>query len=240
MNAVGKTDVGITRSNNEDYFVICEELNLYVVADGMGGHNAGEVASKLACETIISKIKEMMAEGRFSWENDIEQVVEHTNDVILQYVAENPNCRGMGTTLVIAYLEEGSIKLINIGDSRCYGYTKEGLLQLTKDHSLVAELVKLGTITQEEAQTHPDRNIITSALGVSKQYEIYRSMYPCNRFDGFLLCTDGLTNMVSNEEILKLIVNEAFDRLPNQLVSLANKMGGKDNITVVCVENKEV
>lgn len=240
MNAIGKTDVGITRSNNEDYFVISEELNMYVVADGMGGHNAGEVASKLACETIVSAVKKLKKAGKFSWENDIEKVIEDTNQAILNYVGENPNCRGMGTTVVVAYMDGASIYLVNIGDSRCYGYNKDGMVQLTKDHSLVAELVKLGTITQEEALTHPDRNIITSALGVSPQYEIYRSMFPVDRFDGFVLCTDGLTNMVTVQDMFKLIINETFDRLPEQLVSLANKMGGKDNITVVCVGNKEV
>lgn len=236
MKAIGKSDVGITRKNNEDFYVLSDENRLFVVADGMGGHNAGEIASKLACESIVRIIDEKLKQGQFSWDEDVEAVISTVNASILDYVKENPNCRGMGTTLVMAYFRNDCLYLINIGDSRCYGLNDTKMLQLTKDHSLVAELVKMGTITQEEALTHPDRNIITSALGVSQSYEIHKAVYDANSFQKLLICTDGLTNMVDVETVESLMRTEAFDSIPERLIDIANQNGGKDNITVVCVE----
>lgn len=236
MRAVGKTDVGVTRSNNEDFFILCPEHKLFVVADGMGGHNAGEVASRLACESVVKALSQKIKSGQFSWNKEIDGILDYANETILNYVKDNPNCKGMGTTLVLAYMEEQVMYLINIGDSRCYGLNGKKMIQLTKDHSLVAELVKMGSITQEEALTHPDRNVITSALGVSKQYEVYKSSFSVSDFEKFLICTDGLTNMVDLDTIQDVMTNEVFDRVPERLVSLANQNGGKDNITVVCIE----
>lgn len=236
MRAVGKTDVGVTRVNNEDFFILCPEHKIFVVADGMGGHNAGEVASRLACESVVKALSQKIKSGHFSWNEDIDGILDYANETILNYVKDNPNCKGMGTTLVLAYLEEQVMYLINIGDSRCYGLNGKKMIQLTKDHSLVAELVKMGSITQEEALTHPDRNVITSALGVSKQYEVYKSSFSVVDFEKFLICTDGLTNMVDLETIQNVIKNDVFDTVPERLVTLANQNGGKDNITVVCIE----
>lgn len=236
MRAVGKTDVGVTRSNNEDYFILCPEHKIFVVADGMGGHNAGEIASRLACESVVKVLSQKIKSGHFSWNQEIDGILDYANESILNYVKDNPNCKGMGTTLVLAYMEEQIVYLINIGDSRCYGVKDQKMIQLTKDHSLVAELVKMGSITQEEALTHPDRNVITSALGVSKQYEVYKSAFSIKDFEQFLICTDGLTNMVDLESIQDVITNEVFDTVPERLVTLANQNGGKDNITVVCIE----
>ncbi|MGX8797919.1 Stp1/IreP family PP2C-type Ser/Thr phosphatase [Fusibacter sp. JL298sf-3] len=236
MKAIGVSDVGVTRTNNEDYYLLCQSNDLYVVADGMGGHKAGEVASKLACESIVSGLKALSTVEDTEFSSALDSVLFTANQTLLDYVKENPNCKGMGTTVVVVYRKRDHLHVLNIGDSRCYGLSNGELIQLTKDHSLVAELVKMGSISQEEALTHPDRNIITSALGVSEQYEVHKARYDVNQFEQLLICTDGLTNMVDTDSIYKVLTDETFEAVPQTLVDMANENGGKDNITVVCIE----
>ncbi len=236
MRAIGITDVGITRTNNEDFFMICNEKHLVIVADGMGGYSAGEVASEIATTTIMASIEAQMAKSTWAFESDIEGALKEANEAILNFVKAHKNCRGMGTTVVVVYVNGDEIHVANVGDSRCYAISKDEIIQLTKDHSLVAELVKIGSISAEEAEQHPDKNIITSALGVEQHYEVFKAKYGIKKEKYLLVCSDGLTNMVPSNEILKVFNEESFETIPEKLVAMANQNGGKDNITVVCIE----
>ncbi|OJV64735.1 MAG: hypothetical protein BGO41_14145 [Clostridiales bacterium 38-18] len=233
MKAVALTDVGKMRENNEDYFILCEESALYVITDGMGGYQAGEVAAEIAAKNIVEKFNEKSALGV---EEKFKAILEKANEAIISYVKEHPECRGMGTTSVLTHFEGDSFWVVNVGDSRCYGIRDNEIIQLSEDHSLVAELVKIGSISVEEAEKHPDRNIITSALGVDRQFDIFIRQYKINDFTHIVLCSDGLSNMVSSLELLELIQNTDFYLVPQAMVDLANHNGGKDNITVICIE----
>lgn len=233
MRAVALTDVGLKRENNEDYYLIREDLNLFLVADGMGGYHAGEIASEIASKTIASVLE---AYEGFEFERDIHEVLIKANEAILEFVIQNPECRGMGTTVVLVYLTDDEIWVANVGDSRCYGLGNEGLIQLSEDHSLVAELVKIGSISAEEATTHPDRNVVTSALGVDRRFEVFYKNYSRSVFKRILLCSDGLSNMVDKVELEKLAKLDVFESIPQKMIDSANSYGGRDNITVVCIE----
>ena len=137
---------------------------------------------------------------------------------------------------MVAHLKDNILYIANVGDSRCYAITENNVTQLTKDHSLVAELVKIGSISAEEAEMHPDKNIITSALGVDSKFEIYKTSYDINDYKYILICSDGLSNMLTTDEILSIFKNHDFDEVSELLVQSANQNGGKDNITVVCIE----
>jgi len=233
MRAAARTDVGVTRENNEDFLLIHEALNLFIVSDGMGGYQAGEIASEIAAKTIMASFKK---KEHFNFETDIESLLIEANEAILAYVKDHSECRGMGTTVVIAYVVDNEIWVANVGDSRCYGISGDSVMQLSEDHSLVSELVKIGSISAEEAEKHPDRNIITSALGVDRKFEIFKVKHRKADFSHLLLCSDGLSNMVSSNEVLDVFKRIDFDQIPKVLVDSANAHGGRDNITVVCVE----
>ncbi|HAS72582.1 MAG TPA: Stp1/IreP family PP2C-type Ser/Thr phosphatase [Clostridiales bacterium UBA8960] len=233
MRAVALTDVGITRDNNEDFYIISENLSLFIVSDGMGGYHAGEIASELAANSVLEAFNMKQA---FNFEIDVHDLLVHANEKIIEYVKAHPECRGMGTTIVVAYLDENHLWIANVGDSRCYGISQNGIVQLSEDHSLVAELVKIGSISPEEAERHPDRNVITSALGVERNFEVFIAKFDIKDYSHILLCSDGLSNMVSSQELMDVIKSEPFDRIPKTLIDLANQKGGKDNITAVCVE----
>lgn len=169
MRAIALTDVGKTRENNEDYYLMNKDLSLFIVSDGMGGYKAGEVAAEIASQSILEAFSR---KSQMNFEKEITDIFEEANESILAYVKAHPECRGMGTTSVVAYIEEDILWIANVGDSRCYALQDGKLTQLSEDHSLVAELVKIGSISPEEAESHPDRNIITSALGVDRKFEI--------------------------------------------------------------------
>jgi protein phosphatase len=236
MKVVGLTDKGIKRSNNEDFFIIGKNDNLFVVADGMGGYNAGEVAAEIASKTIVETIENRMNDNNFNFVEHIDEVLELANREIMAYVENNPECRGMGTTVVVCYIESGVVYVANVGDSRCYSLKDGEILQLTQDHSLVAELVKIGSISVEEAEMHPDKNIITSALGVDNEFETFKHQFDASKIDYLLICSDGLSNMVSSDEILRIFDENDFEGIAEKLIEQANENGGKDNITVVCVD----
>lgn len=233
MRAVALTDVGITRDNNEDYYMINENRSLFIVSDGMGGYHAGEIASEIAAKSVMEAFE---AKQLFNFETDVYDLLIHANEKIIEYVSAHPECRGMGTTIVVAYFDQSHLWVANVGDSRCYGITNDSIKQLSEDHSLVAELVKIGSISAEEAEKHPDRNVITSALGVDRKFEVFASKYDINDYSHILLCSDGLSNMVSSQELKDVIKTNSFDHIPRALIDLANQNGGKDNITAVCVE----
>lgn len=228
-----KSDVGVVRSLNEDYAGYIEETRyrLYVVADGMGGHNAGEVASKIAVDTVKAYVRD-------NYENEgssvLENAVSFANSKIYESATSGSEYRGMGTTLVAALISNGEIIIANVGDSSCFGIKDSTIVKITKDHSLVQELIDSGTITEEEGRNHPKKNVITRALGTNNIVKIDIFKYDLSSYDKYLLCTDGLSNEVLNEEILEEInkVND-YNHACDKLVLLAKSRGGRDNITVL-------
>ena len=223
----GGTDPGRRRRRNEDSYVI--DPPLFAVADGMGGAQAGEVASKLAAGAV----KEHGA--------DVESLIQEANRRVHQRSLEDPNTTGMGTTLTVAAVEDGVVSIGHVGDSRAYLVRDGSLEQLTEDHSLVGELMRTGKLSAEEAVSHPQRSMITRALGTDPNVDV--DLFSVEPRDGdlFLLCSDGLTSMVNDREILRLVGEKRGDlqELVKSLIKAANKGGGEDNITVVAFEIAE-
>ena len=228
-----KSDVGIVRSLNEDYagYIEEEEFKLYVVADGMGGHNAGEVASEMAVKAVEAYVKENYKE---QGSNVLENAVLFANEKIYNKAIVGSEYKGMGTTLVAALVYRNTIIVANVGDSSCFGITNNSIEKITKDHSLVQELIDSGTITEEEGRNHPKKNVITRALGTNNVVKIDIFKVDINTYDKYLLCTDGLSNEVLKEEILMEIndIND-YNTACDKLVLLAKNRGGRDNITVL-------
>lgn len=236
LTDVAATHVGRVRAINEDRY-ICLSSKLFVVADGMGGHAAGEIASAL----LISTIQEVLAlklETTLSAE-DLAAALRQANQRILDKAAADEACSGMGTTASILYIHEGKGIWAHVGDSRIYCYRQQQLQQVTHDHSFVADLLAQGSITEEEAQHHPQRNLLTRAVGVGVPVQVDTGSIEIEPGDVFLLCTDGLTNMVSKAQIKQILSDEADDRA-DRLVEAAMLAGGTDNITVIVVEADHV
>lgn len=226
-----KSDKGIIRSLNEDYADFYESSNykLYVVADGMGGHNAGEVASKLAVESVLSYI-----ENNGAVEHSLEDAVLYANSKIYDLSIKEKSYGGMGTTITACSIREEVIEIANVGDSCCFGIDDNEIVKLTKDHSLVQELIDSGSLTEEEGKNHPKKNIITRALGTSKDVIVDIFKVEKNKFKIFLLCSDGLTNEISREDIFNIVKNSTnLNEASDNLISLSKERGGRDNITVL-------
>ena len=229
IKAYAKSDVGKVRDINQDAYYISDsldEVQLYMLADGMGGYNGGEIASKLAIQTAKSYIENNFKEIPKDRESIIQLVgssMEYANMVVYEKSKEDKELEGMGTTLEICLIYNNKVYIGHVGDSRVYRIRKEFMRKLTQDHSYVQKLVKDGTITQEEAVHHPQKNMLMKALGFLKD-------------DILIMNSDGLTNMVPQEEIFKL-VKEDIERAPKELIEIANKNGGYDNITVVVIKN---
>lgn len=229
----GQTDVGNVRTLNEDsfYFETTPQGYVMIVADGMGGHNGGEVASKMA----VDSIREYMNQNDIFSDPEVtlRQAIKCANDAVFHAAAKQAELEGMGTTLVMAVGNEKTVCVANVGDSRAYLVSKNKLLQITKDHSFVNELVKKGVLTKEEAKKHPKSNIILKALGL--EADVYPDIFLLEKkkTDKVLLCTDGLTGMVSDEEILEVMAQFNKKNACAELVRLAKEHGGTDNITVV-------
>ena len=235
MKTFSRTDVGMIREVNEDRVFVSNEPigklpNLLVVADGMGGHQAGEYASRLAVEVLQ---QELARSREDTPEAMIRQAISTVNDKLLETAKQDRRLRGMGTTMVVATVIERTLYFANVGDSRLYLLNDE-IKQLSKDHSLVQEMVRLGGINQEEAKHHPDKNIITRAVGAKEKIEIDFFEYRLNNDDIILMCTDGLSNMLDEAEIFRT-VKGARDLVEavEQLIEKANKNGGSDNIGIV-------
>ena len=234
--------VGKIREINEDAFFIAKDHeNIFIVADGMGGHNAGEVASNIAIDTITAYIHTNMNIQEENQEllifREIRKAIIEANRKILERSTADENCQGMGTTLTLALILS-KVYIGHIGDSRAYRISKQCMTQITEDHSLVAELVKNGSITEAEAKTHPQRNIITRALGTDENIKIDIYSVPFETEDIVVLCTDGLTNLVESSEILEcMLYSESIKSACEHLVELANERGGYDNITILAIKN---
>ncbi|HKM04134.1 MAG TPA: Stp1/IreP family PP2C-type Ser/Thr phosphatase [Lachnospiraceae bacterium] len=232
------TDIGKKRKLNQD-FVYTSEMplgnlpNVFIVADGMGGHNAGDYASKYTVEIIESEI-------RNSLEIDpvkiLTKAIESANEHIRIKSLEDETMNGMGTTVVVSTCRDHCLKVANVGDSRLYVVNSE-IKQITRDHSLVEEMIRMGGLERSAARNHPDKNIITRAVGVREEIEIDFFNVEVEKGDTVLMCSDGLTNMLEDEEI-RLILNGQRDIVEKaeELVKAANNNGGKDNIAVIIIE----
>ena len=242
MKAWGMTDVGRVRENNEDAFKI--EISsdgkaaLAVVCDGMGGARAGQIASQMATEVFCDKIIE---EGGFDLtgkkaEALMKEAVELANHEIFAKSHEDDNFAGMGTTLVAAMCKNSKVTIVNVGDSRAYFIDSEGISRITRDHSLVEDMVERGTITELEANVHPNKNVITRAVGTER--EICADFYTKELHKGeyLLLCSDGLSNLVNEQEMLyEVLCDGKSEEVPARLCEIANSRGGYDNITAVLI-----
>ena len=238
MKTFSKVDIGNKRNTNQDFVFVSDKPlgnlpNLLVVADGMGGHNAGDFASRFVVETLVEDISKSTEDGP---EAIITKAIKSANHKLIEVARQDMSMKGMGTTLIVATVIERTLYFANIGDSRLY-LLNEGIRQLSRDHSFVQEMVRLGGINAEEAKHHPDKNIITRAIGAKEKVEIDFFEFRLRKGDIILMCTDGLSNMVEDDDIFRIVkssrdIVEAVERLVNR----ANDNGGSDNIGVIIAE----
>lgn len=245
------SDIGRMRSLNQDYVFTSEVPigtlpNLFIVADGMGGHKAGEFASKCAVETVVNEVN---LSGRKAQGSDksgkaevsvikvLSSAIQKANEKIRQKAAADENYQGMGTTLVVATFDGKEMIVGNVGDSRLY-LISDDIRQVTTDHSLVEEMIRMGGLERTKARTHPDKNIITRAIGVVDVVDVdFFELSDLKRGDIVLMCSDGLSNMLDDLEIKKIISNAGtLEEKANKLIAAANANGGRDNITVILFE----
>lgn len=232
------TDIGQKRKVNQDYVYTSEVPignlpNVFIVADGMGGHNAGDYASKTTVETMVKEIGESFEKNPI---RIMGKAIEAANELVRRKASEEADLEGMGTTVVAATCIGKYLQVANVGDSRLYVMNKD-IKQITRDHSLVEEMVRMGGLGKEEARNHPDKNIITRAVGANDTIEVDFFTVELEEGDHVLMCTDGLTNMLEDEEI-RMILSGARDIVEGaqELVAAANAQGGQDNISVILLE----
>lgn len=236
------TDVGKKRKENQDSYYINydDSLPVFAVADGMGGHNGGEIASNITVEVIKNNVNiylKRVIEGKLHIEKFIKRTLELSNSEIYNTALKNKEYIGMGTTVTMGAILDGKVYIGHIGDSRAYIIREDNIKRITEDHSLVSELLKKGSITEEEAINHPQKNVITRALGTDENPDIDIFNFDLNEEDVILLCTDGLTNMIKEEEIKKIInMSKDIQEVCNTLVNIANENGGYDNSTAVIIK----
>lgn len=248
ISATGITDVGLKRDRNEDAFLINDELALYVVADGMGGHAGGQHASALAVNTVEEMVDELVLPTSFEDDADpveaikggLDEAVRLAGRRIHEWAGAHPEFRGMGTTLVCVMLQGGNAYIAHVGDSRVYLVRGGQIEQVTEDHSLVAQSIREGLLTEEEAKKHRMRNVITRALGFNADVEVDVVVKGVTRGDRILLCSDGLSGKVEAAEMLQTLDAHDLTEAARQLVGLACHRGGDDNITAVVVQVEEV
>jgi len=248
-----KTDVGRKRKNNEDNYCVDESLGLFVVLDGLGGHRSGEIASKLAADSVLQGTRDVKKFGisaligeyddNLSLEaNQLASSIKLANQAIYQVANERPECKGMSSTLAGLLVLSGRIVTAHVGDSRIYLLRDTSIEQISEDHSFVQEQIQRGILTPEEASQSELKNIVTRALGANETVEVSVDEFAVLENDSLLLCSDGLTDMLSDEDILQVYLQEGKDteRTCTKLVDLANERGGRDNITVLIVNFKGV
>ena len=245
MRAVGVTDTGRVREHNEDTIQFDADIGLYVLADGMGGYNAGEVASGIAVKTIVNLVREALARETLEQPDRetglnrpsiiLRDAIQRANKIIYQTSKTQPQCEGMGTTIVCCLFYDNRITMAHVGDSRLYRLRADRFEQLTMDHSLLQELVDRGFYSAEEAQRATNKNYVTRALGVEPNVEVEIHEEPTVKGDFYLLCSDGLSDMVEDEDI-HLTINTfgaSLDTVAKQLIQLTNDNGGRDNVSVL-------
>lgn len=244
--AAGRTDVGCVRKHNEDNLLIDADLGLFVVADGLGGHAAGEVASQIVIDKVGQFISETVEQDR-TWPleydvalpfdgNRLKAALMLSDLAIVEDIKANPERESMGSTVVASLVHGAKVTLVHVGDSRAYLLDREGIRQITRDHSWVAEQVANGILTPEEARKHPFRNVITQALGNGGDLDVAVQEFEAKELDRLLLCSDGLSGMVPDDLIWKIVQESpSLEEAAGRLVEKARENGGEDNITVVIV-----
>lgn len=238
MKAYSITDIGRRRTSNQDFVYASDQSvgglsNLLIVADGMGGHNAGDFASRYTVETMVDYIEKAEEKRPIPL---LSSAIHQANDYVMEKARSDRSMEGMGTTVVAATMKDGYLYVANVGDSRLYLIDEE-IEQITTDHSLVEEMIRVGELQRKDARSHPDRNIITRAVGVRTPVKIDFFDVKLEKGDKVLLCSDGLTNMVEDEDILRIVKKSgSLEEAAQHLVNEANKNGGKDNISVVLAE----
>ncbi|MBN2798741.1 MAG: Stp1/IreP family PP2C-type Ser/Thr phosphatase [Deltaproteobacteria bacterium] len=249
ITSCGVTDVGLKRGHNEDNFLINEELHLFVVADGMGGHVGGEYASAIAVNTVEEIVTSMELHEELPHEEDdpvevtrekLRYAIRLAGRRIFEKAEEEPEFHGMGTTSVALLVDEGNAYIAHVGDSRLYMQRDGQIEQVTEDHSLVNEKVKAGLITKEEAKNHKMRNVITRSLGYQEDVEVDVEVRAVRRGDQFLICSDGLSGLVEDHEMGEHMTAHSPQEAARRLVELACERGGDDNITIIITRVDEV
>ena len=249
LEIVRLTDVGLYRDHNEDALASDSSVGLVVLADGMGGYNAGEVASEIAVLSISAELKEALL--NYSANNRVSDLlgiqagtrlimnaVKNANDTIYNVSQTHPQCAGMGTTLVVGLFVNNKLLVGHIGDSRMYRLRNQNLTQITEDHSFLQEQIKWGLITPEAAKYSVNKNLVTRALGIDPEVELELNEYAVEVDDIYLLCSDGLTDMVDDDVIQSTLNNLSLEltKAAEVLIELANDNGGKDNISVILIK----
>ncbi len=230
MRFFARSDIGKVRQLNEDHY-FCKPPYLGIVADGMGGHAAGEIASKLAVDSVL----QYLAEQEVMDETVLKEAVIRANSAICSMSRQREECSGMGTTITMCCEQEDTLYWAHVGDSRMYLLRAGELRQMTQDHSYVGDLLRSGQITKEEARVHPKRNLLTRAVGAEREIEIDTGAFPMQAGDILLLCSDGLTNMVTEQEIQEELLRDRgeLETAVARLIERANENGGTDNSTVL-------
>ncbi|MBG9388896.1 Stp1/IreP family PP2C-type Ser/Thr phosphatase [Caenimonas aquaedulcis] len=233
-----RTDPGLARENNEDSVTFDEPVRLGILADGMGGYNAGEIASGMATTFIKSELGRWLSQaGRHANTREVRRAMEicvdNANRSIFNAANSNPHYSGMGTTLVVGVFQDGRVLIGHIGDSRCYRLRGNEITQVTKDHSLLQEQMDAGLITPEQAATSSNKNLVTRALGVEDAVLLEVNEHRVEPGDIYMMCSDGLSDMVDDEGIAKILAGDAtLEQKAAQLIDAANANGGRDNISV--------
>jgi PPM family protein phosphatase len=248
LNCIGQTDTGRVREHNEDMIAVDGELGLVVLADGMGGYNAGEVASGIAVKTIFNLVRESIEFQDLASPDSttglsrpsiiLRDAIQRANKIIHQTARTQAQCEGMGTTVVAALFHNNRISVAHVGDSRLYRMRGAEIEQITLDHSLLQELVDRGFYSPEEAQRASNKNYVTRALGVENQVDVEMQEHPVQKGDVYLLCSDGLSDMIGDDDIAMTVSTFGANlaTVGQHLIQLANDNGGKDNISVVLTQ----
>lgn len=246
MNSSGRCEKGMCRSSNEDSIFIFNTQygclpNLYIVADGMGGHNAGEIASSLAiqffCEYIHENRMRILKE-RYEYIDIIKKAILYANNKIYEKSKSDDKLKGMGTTLVVASILDNILFVENVGDSRLYIIRDKEIIQITVDHTYVMEMLKSGNLTEEEIFNHPNKNIITRAIGTQQYVEVDSFEIEIKKDDIIIMCSDGLNSMLKDNEILEITLKgNTLDEIAQFLLKSANQKGGLDNISIIVINN---
>ncbi len=250
LDFFGMTDVGKRREKNEDSLLVSDPLGLFVVADGMGGHLGGEYASRLAVKTVEEAMGQLQNDpeatipveipfDRSDPGEHLKYAIRLASHRIFEEAHTSHNLHGMGTTAVALLIRDGKGYIANVGDSRAYLVRGHEIVQLTSDHSLVAEQLRAGFITEEELKHHKFKNIITRSVGFQSDVEIDLLIRDLDPGDRFVLCSDGLTNLVEDKDILKIVSKNPAKESCQKLIELANKRGGDDNVTVIVCNIEE-
>jgi protein phosphatase len=251
LQCVALSDTGKVREHNEDTIAIDADIGLLVLADGMGGYNAGEVASGIAVKTIVNLVREAVIREDLEGQDAesglarpsiiLRDAIYRANKIIHQTSKTQPQCEGMGTTVVCCLFYDNKVSIAHVGDSRLYRLRGESFEQITRDHSLLQEQIDSGMITKEAAKLSQNKNLVTRALGIDAEVDTEVHVYDAKRGDIYLLCSDGLSDMVEDEDIHLTLssLKENLQLAADQLVQQANDNGGRDNVSVILVRVKD-